>query len=166
MKLRTVLLAIIVALLQVSMHAIGGEWVIPNLVLIFVVWNAPKYSLTSMTGIILLMGIILEVASIMPTGLEIMELFLVLLVLRYVIHSGQANNKWTFQIAILTIVTILTNILAYATLPAGTIAQDIGYVVLRIALELLYNCSILLIVMAFSSRYDSRDQYYHLPGIR
>lgn len=166
MRIRTALYAVAVALLQVSLHALGGEWVVPNLVLVFVIWNTPKYSLLSMTILILLMGIILETASLMPAGLDIMGLFLVLLVSKYVIHAGRLANTWTFQFPLLIVATILTNIFAFATMPAGTIAQDIGYAVLRIGLEMLYNCSILLIAMAFSGQNVGRDQYYHLPSSR
>ena len=73
-------------------------------------------------------------------------------------------SRWTFQLALLVVATVLINILGYATLPSGTIAQDLGYVGFRIALELLYNCSILLIVVGLSGKPSQHDLYYRMPG--
>jgi hypothetical protein len=164
MKARVIVLSILVALAQISLHSANGLWVIPNLALIFVVWYAPKYSFLSMTTTIIIMGVILEISSVMPTGLELLGLFLVLLAAKFVIREGRLASKWTFQLALLAVATVLINILGYATLPSGTIAQDLGYVGLRIALELLYNCSILLIVVGLSGKPSQRDLYYRMPG--
>ena len=117
-----------------------------------------------MTVLIVLMGIILEIASLMPAGLDIMGLFLVLLVSKYVIDAGRLASKWTFQFSLLATATIMVNIFAYASMSAGAIAQDIGYAILRIVLELLYNSIILLVVIVLSDRAFDRGLHVRLPG--
>lgn len=163
MKLRVVLLAFLIALLQIGMHAAGASWVVPNLTLIFVVWYAPKLEYITMTLLIVFISMILEVGSILPTGLLMLGLFLVMLAAKLVFRDGRDASKWSFQLALIIAATVLFNIVFYATLPASLVASHLGYVGVRIFLEVLYNSSILLLVMGLSDKRTQTHLQYRLP---
>ncbi len=163
MKPRIAILAVLISLLQVGLHAAGSSWVIPNLALIFVVWYAPKLEYISMTLLIVMMGVILEVGSVLPTGLILLGLFLVMLASRLVFRDGRDANKWSFKLALIVSATIIFNIVLYATLPTEILTTQIGSAIVRIAVELLYNSSILLLIVGLSDRRQQTHPHYRLP---
>jgi len=160
---RIAVLAILISLLQVGLHAAGSSWVIPNLALIFVVWYAPKLDYVSMTLLIVLMGAILEVGSVLPTGLTLLGLFLVMLASKLVFREGRDANKWSFQLALIASATIIFNIILYVTFPAEVLTVQIGHAAVRIGVELLYNSSILLLIVGLSDRRQQTHPHYRLP---
>lgn len=163
MRPRIAVLAILISLLQVGLHAVGSSWVIPNLALIFVVWYAPKLEYISMTLLIVMMGAILEVGSVLPTGLTLLGLFLVMLASKLVFREGRDANKWSFQLALIISATIIFNIVLYATLPAEVLTTQIGNAAVRICVELLYNSGILLLIVGLSDRRQQTHPHYRLP---
>lgn len=163
MRPRVVLFALLVSLLQVALHASGLTWVIPNLALLFVVWYAPKLEYVPMTFLIILMSAILETGSVLPTGLMMLGLFLVMLASKLVFREGRDANKWSFQLALVVAATIIFNIVVYASLPAGILASQLGQMGLRIALEVLYNSSILLLIVGLSDRRQPTHPHFRLP---
>lgn len=163
MRPRIAVLAILISLLQVGLHAAGSSWVIPNLALIFVVWYAPKLDYVSMTLLIVLMGAILEVGSVLPTGLTLLGLFLVMLASKLVFREGRDANKWSFQLALIASATIIFNIILYVTFPAEVLTVQIGHAAVRIGVELLYNSSILLLIVGLSDRRQQTHPHYRLP---
>lgn len=163
MRPRIAVLAILISLLQVGLHAAGSNWVIPNLALIFVVWYAPKLDYVSMTLLIVLMGAILEVGSVLPTGLTLLGLFLVMLASKLVFREGRDANKWSFQLALIASATIIFNIILYVTFPAEVLTVQIGHAAVRIGVELLYNSSILLLIVGLSDRRQQTHPHYRLP---
>ena len=116
-----------------------------------------------MTLLIVLMGAILEVGSVLPTGLTLLGLFLVMLASKLVFREGRDANKWSFQLALIMSATIIFNIFLYATLPAEVLAVQIGHAAVRIGVELLYNSSILLLIVGLSDRRQQTHPHYRLP---
>lgn len=163
MKPRVIFFATLVSLLQVSLHAAGASWVVPNLSLIFVVWYAPKLDYIAMTLIIVLMSAILETGSVLPTGLILLGLFLVLLAAKLVFREGRDANKWSFQLALVAAATIIFNVVFYVTLPPEILTSRLGSVSLRIMLEVLYNSGILLLIVGLSDRRQQVHPHYRLP---
>lgn len=163
MRPRIILLAILVALLQIVMHAVDIGWVIPNLVLVYVVWYAPKLEYIPMTLLVIVLSAVLELGSLLPTGLVTLSLFLVMLASKLVFRGNYDTNKWTFQLVLIAIATVLMNLISYATLPVELMVGRLGYVSGQILLEVLYNGIILLLVVGLSERRVQGQSDYRLP---
>lgn len=163
MRPRIILLAILVALLQIMMHAVDIGWVIPNLVLVYVVWYAPKLEYIPMTLLVIVLSAVLELGSLLPTGLVTLSLFLVMLASKLVFRGNYDTNKWTFQLVLIAIATVLMNLISYATLPVELMVGRLGYVSGQILLEVLYNGIILLLVVGLSERRVQGQSDYRLP---
>lgn len=162
-RARIIILAIIIGLVQISLHAMDTNWVIPNLVLIFVVWFAPKLDYLPMTMLVILLSVLVEMGSLLPVGIITLSLFLVMLASKLVFRGSYDTDKWTFQLALVAVATVVFNLIFYATLPGEAMIGRLGYAGIRILLEVLYNSVILLLVVGLSDRRIQTHQHYRLP---
>lgn len=163
MNLRVVLVALLACLMQVTLHAGGSSWVIPNFALIFVVWYTPKLDYVAMTMLVVMMSVVLEIGSVLPTGLMLLGLFLVMLASKLVFRDGRDAHKWSFQISLVAVATVIFSGMLYALLPVEALNGELGRISLRIVLELLYNIGILLLIIGLSDRRQQAHSHYRLP---
>lgn len=154
-----------VALVQITLKSMDVNWVIPNLCLVLVVWLGSRLSLSTLTGIVLLMGSILLIGSAAPTGLNILALFLVVLVGRFVFHQGRGLYQLSFQIGLLWAATIAIGLLTAAAVEGLSILANWQMILFRIGVEGLYNMIILVLLVGLvSTRQREEDRYHRLPN--
>lgn len=162
---RYLIMAAGVALLQVTLKSLDINWVVPNLCLVVVIWLGARLSLATMTSVILLMGSILLLGSAAPIGLNILALFLVVLLGRFVFHQGRGLYQLSFQIGLLWAATIAIGLLTAAAIEGLSILANWQAILFRISVEGLYNMIILILLVGLvSTRQREEDRYHRLPN--
>ncbi len=162
---RYLLVAAGVALIQITLKSLDVNWVVPNLCLVLVIWFGARLSLSTLTSVVLLMGSILLIGSAAPVGLNILALFLVVLLGKFVFHQGRGLYQLSFQIGLLWAATIAVGLLTATAVEGLSLLANWQTILFRIGVEGLYNMIILILLVGLvSTRQREEDRYHRLPN--
>ncbi len=161
-----ILLALVTALLQVVLHGLGANAVVPNLPLVLIVWLAPRVSAARLSAVAVTMGLILESNSLLPFGTQLLELLIFVLAAKLILRE-EAESRLGFQVALVVGATLISVGVTAASLPFSDIAQYWPTILFRGALESLYNGIIIVLLAGLTdgrSRRGEHQRRYKLPS--
>ncbi len=159
-----VLLGLVVGCLQLSLHGLSIQAVMPNIALVVLVAAAPSTSLAELLCLALPLGLVLEIGSVAPFGTQLLSVLLFVLATKLVLRAS-AGPQLSYLFAILIVATVAMNVILLANMGLATIVGSSGHLALRIGLEALYNSLLFAVWLALTQRRQAEPSTYRLPKL-
>lgn len=158
-----VALGLALGLVQICLHGFGIDVVVPNLVLVAIVFLSPRLSFASLGAVAVAAGVMLETSSAAPIGTHILGLLLLVLVAKLLLRSTDEESRFWYLYGILISGTIGYSLALGLTIPFRELQVHWGVLTTHILLECLYNSVLFGICMAVGARQVGGQKQYRLP---
>ncbi len=135
------LLALFVACVQLALHGLGQNVVVPSMAIITIVLLLNRWSFSDLAVYAVSMGVILESASLAPVGTHIIACLLIVLVGKVVLRQAADSDtsRGGFSVVLGICVTLAYNLAVTFSMSSSALAFGAQSLALRIAVETVYN---------------------------
>jgi len=160
-----ILLGILIGCLQLSMHGLSSNVVLPNIALVTVILLLPKWTFHDLVFLTLSIGVVLELVSASSVGTQIIAYLLIVLIGKLLLRQAVDGSQMGFLVALGVCLTLAFNLIVSLALPAQDILQNTQLLLFRTILECVYNGIIIVLGMLFVySRHVTKPRY-RLPRL-
>lgn len=152
-----------IGLVQISLHGLGIDIVVPNIALVMLVFLSVRLDFSTLGTVAVATGVILETSSAAPIGTQILGLLLVVLVSKLLLRSTDEDSRFWYLYAILISSTVGYSLALGLTLPFAEIQAHWTILIVHIGLESLYNSVLFGFCMVVGARQVDTHKNYRLP---